>query len=81
MVDSYRIMIYAQSGKSVINVGRKPIPVDELQVDVPSWAEYNIKNEQGGNLAQFVMVCEGRAQIEESRSGDTIYRKCRIVEG
>ena len=81
MVKSYKILIYAQDGKSVINVGHKSLQVDELQIDVPSWGEYDVQDKEGKLLAQFVIACKGKAQIDEARNGNDIYRKCRIVEG
>jgi hypothetical protein len=81
MVEAYKMLVYAKEGKSVVRLGNRVVPVDELHIDVPSWAEYDVHDDEGNRIAQFVIACEGIAQIQESRSGENFYRRCRIVEG
>ena len=75
MVDPYKFMIYQKSGKSVVHQGKTILPVDELQVNVPTWAEYNIPE-----VAQFVIAGVGKVKLNESRNGEEVYRKCTIEE-
>ena len=76
MVDkSYKFMIYQRSNKSVVNIGGRVVDVDELSINVPTWAEYNISG-----VAKFVIAGNGRARFEETRTGNTTYRKC-VIEG
>lgn len=66
-------MIYQQQGKSVVRVGSTVLAVDELNINVPTWAEYDIPE-----VAQFVIAGEGKVKMRESRKEDVIYRKCTI---
>jgi len=59
----------------VVDLGGKPVPVDELQVDVPTYAEFDVEG-----VAQFVMSGVGKIKMHETRTGDTVYRKC-VIEG
>lgn len=75
MVEPYKFMVYQRSGKSVVRVGSTVLDVDELKINVPTWAEYNIPD-----VAQFVIAGEGRVKMHESRNGETVYRRCTIED-
>ena len=75
-IEPYKFMIYQKDGKSVVHVGDAVYKVDELVVNVPTYAEYDVEG-----VAQFVMSGVGRTRMQTLMSGEIVaHTKCVITE-